>query len=412
MYFKSISLFSLQAEMSEEPEISPIVRCITDIYHPNIDLYSCLGSMNICLNLFDEWLPDFGLQDVVQGLLFLLHNPEPGDALLDGFDPENYEENVAKHKEGLEIEDWEWGKHRDVKPLPEHVESSDVMAVRVEGLLEKLQEEDATADENDVTAGACAMNESANLNFDSATCVDNADGGATTTSENTSADDEATLSDSTNGVTVSDSTKEMVVSDSVNGMTVSESVNTVTVSDSTNEVTVSNSTNVNNDTDFTNTATNSPDTEQSLPEVNNDIVTDNPDKEAEDDRTSTDSGVDCDTVGTAAGTNDEITPAYRWWNYCQMTMWKKLKRNPIFCTCKSYDSKRDINDNNIVLLNAVELNVKDNYTCESFVTSDLDNRTSQQTLDTTSNWHYQSQRYTEYQVLTEQTLKTLVVFRG
>ena len=214
------------------------------------------------------------------------------------------------------------------------------MAARVEGLLEKLQEEDVTADENDVTAGACAMNESANLNFDSAACVDNADRGATTTPENTSVDDETTLSDSTNGVTVWDSTKEMVVSDSVNEITFSESVNTVTVSDSTNEVTVSNSTNVNIDTDFTNTATNSPDTEQSLPEVNNDIVTDNPDKEAEDDRTSTDSGVDCDTVDTAAGTNDAVeslndshrglTRAYRRSKSLPNDYEKELKRNPIF----------------------------------------------------------------------------------
>ena len=103
MYFTSISLFLLQAEMSEEPEIAPTVRCITDIYHPNIDRYSCLGTTNVCLNLFDEWQPDFGLQDVVQGLLFLLHNPAPGHALLDGFDPEKYEKNVAKNKEGLEI---------------------------------------------------------------------------------------------------------------------------------------------------------------------------------------------------------------------------------------------------------------------------------------------------------------------
>ena len=65
-------------------------------------------------------------------------------------------------------------------------------------------------------------------------------------------------------------------------------------------MTVSNSANANNDADFTNTATDSPGTEQSLP------VTDNPDKEAEDDRTSTDSGVDCDTVDTAAGTNDVV----------------------------------------------------------------------------------------------------------
>ena len=405
--------------MSEEPEMAPIVRCTTDIYHPNIDRYSVSGSTNVCLNLFDEWQPDFGLQDVVQGLLFLLHNPEPGDALLGGFDPENYEENVAKHKAGLEIEDCDVGEYEDVKALPENVESTDVMAARVEGLLEKLQEEDATADEDDVTAGACAMNESANLNFDSAACVDNADGGATTTPENTREDNEATDSDPTNEVTVSDTTREMVVSDSVNEVTVSESANTFTVSDSTNEVTVSNSTNVNNDADFANTVTDSPGTEQSLPEINNDLMTDNPDKEAEDDRTSTDSGVDCDTVDAAAGTNDVVVEslneschglnrAYRRSKSLPNDYEKELKGNPIFCTCKSYDSTRDINDNNIVLVNAVELNIKDNYTCESLVIGDVDNdnRTSQQTLDATSDGHDQSQNYTECQALAEQTLKT------
>ena len=154
--------------------------------------------MNVCFNLFDEWQPDFGLQDVVQGLLFLLHNPEPEDPILGGFHLGNYEENVAKQKAGLEIEKCGVGEHAGVKALPEHVESTDVMAARVECLLEKLQEEDATADENDVTAAACAMNESANLNFDSVVCVDNADRGATTTPENTRVDNEVTVSDSTN----------------------------------------------------------------------------------------------------------------------------------------------------------------------------------------------------------------------
>ena len=413
--------------MSEEPEIAPTVRCISDIYHPNIDRYSCFECTNVCLNLFDdEWQPDFGLQDVVQGLLFLLHNPEPGHALLGGFDPENYDENVAKHKAGLlEIEDCDVSGLEDMKALPEHVESTDVMASRVEGLLEKLQEEDATADENDVTVGACAMKESANLNFDSAACVDNENGGATTTSENTNADDEATLSDSTNGVTasdstnevtVSDSTKEMVVSDTVNELIIPESSNEVAISESTNEVTVSNPVNANNDADFSNTVTNSAGTEQSLPKVNHDIVTDNPDKEAEDDQTSTDSVVDCDSVDTATGTNHVVeslndshrglTHAYRRSKSLPNDYEKELKGNPIFCTCQSYDSTRDINDNNIVLLNAVELNIKENYTCKSLVTSDLDNRTSQQTPDTTLNGHYQSQRYTGCQVLTEQTLKT------
>ena len=396
MHFKSIFLFLLKAEMSEEPERAPIVRCTTDIYHPNIYRYSASGSTNVCFNLFDEWQPDFGLQDVVQGLLFLLHNPEPEDPMLIGFHLGNYVENVAKQKAGLEIEDCYMGEHEGVKALPEHVESTDVMAARVEGLLEKLQEEDATAEEDDVTVGACAMKESANLNFDSAACVDHADGGATTTFENTSADDEATVSDSTNEVTVSDSNKEMVVSDSVNEVPVSESTNEVTNSDATNEVTVSNSADVNNDADSANTPTESPGTDRPFPEMNKDTVTDNPDKEAEDDRNSIASSVDCD-MNTAAGTNDVVeslndshrglTHAYRRSKSLPNAYEKELKGNPMFCSSQSHNSTTDINDNNIVLLNAVELNMKGNDTCENSRKRDLDNRTSQQALNRIRNGH-------------------------
>ena len=85
---------------------------------------------------------------------------------------------------------------------------------------------------------------------------------------------------------------------------------------------------------------------------------------------------------------------------------KELKGNPVCCSCQSYDSTRDINDNNVVLFNAVVLNMKDKDTCEISVNGDLESRTSQRALNRTTNEHYTSQRSSECRTLTEQTLKT------
>ena len=100
-----ISISSLQVELpAEYPSAPPIVTCLTTIYHPNIDPTS--PEQNVCLNLldYDEWTSyDFGLEDVVQGLLFLLYNPEledPNSPYFDGYEVDDWEEDVKNAMEG------------------------------------------------------------------------------------------------------------------------------------------------------------------------------------------------------------------------------------------------------------------------------------------------------------------------
>ena len=71
------------------------MTCLTNIYHPNIDPTDC--DDNVCLNIFNEWLPCYGLQDCIQGLLFLLHNPNLTDPLSPYFDAFYDEEEFAKN---------------------------------------------------------------------------------------------------------------------------------------------------------------------------------------------------------------------------------------------------------------------------------------------------------------------------
>lgn len=90
------------------PTSPPVVRCQTHIYHPNIDSYdSCEGE--VCLNLLDElWTSEMSLEDVVQGLLFLLHEPnldDPLSSLFDGSeDEEEFKERVRQSLRGEEVD--------------------------------------------------------------------------------------------------------------------------------------------------------------------------------------------------------------------------------------------------------------------------------------------------------------------
>ncbi|XP_042907120.1 nedd8-conjugating enzyme UbcE2M-like isoform X2 [Parasteatoda tepidariorum] len=53
------------------------VRCMTDIYHPNIDTEG-----NVCLNILrEDWNPILDLNAIVFGLLHLLLDPNPDDPL-------------------------------------------------------------------------------------------------------------------------------------------------------------------------------------------------------------------------------------------------------------------------------------------------------------------------------------------
>eukprot|EP00795_Rhopilema_esculentum_P002532 gene2532-727_t len=84
------------------PTICPDIRCLTHIYHPNID-----ESGEICLSLFEDWSPEYNcLMHCVYGLLFLLKNPNLDDPLSPYFCPEDanclesFHENVRKSLEG------------------------------------------------------------------------------------------------------------------------------------------------------------------------------------------------------------------------------------------------------------------------------------------------------------------------
>lgn len=75
--------FEFEIRVQDYPQKAPTVTCSTQIYHPNID-----ENGEICLNLFSEWAETNTLEDCIQGLLFLLYNPNLDDPLSPWFDPE------------------------------------------------------------------------------------------------------------------------------------------------------------------------------------------------------------------------------------------------------------------------------------------------------------------------------------
>ena len=97
--------FDFQVTLQNYPKDAPNVTCVTQIYHPNID-----ENGEICLNLFNEWVETNNLEDCVQGLLFLLYNPNLEDPLSPLFDPEQdndydtFAQNVRQSLEGGVVE--------------------------------------------------------------------------------------------------------------------------------------------------------------------------------------------------------------------------------------------------------------------------------------------------------------------
>ena len=90
----------------------PYVDCRTPILHPNIG-YNQDG-FDVCLTLLDEWEADFGVDDIIQGLLFLFYEPNWDDpftrypAVLYDEVGLSYTEIIQKTLLGLDVDELDW----------------------------------------------------------------------------------------------------------------------------------------------------------------------------------------------------------------------------------------------------------------------------------------------------------------
>ncbi|VDP59241.1 unnamed protein product [Schistosoma mattheei] len=62
---------------------TPVVRCMSHIYHPNIEDYDIGGA--VCLNLLQNWNIGMGLKAIINGLLFLFYEPNEQDPINEHF---------------------------------------------------------------------------------------------------------------------------------------------------------------------------------------------------------------------------------------------------------------------------------------------------------------------------------------
>ena len=101
------------------PDNAPSVYCKTKIYHPNINTID--GDGKICLNMLEDdcWAPSMALEDVVQGILFLMYNPNLGDPLCvlvsHCMDEEEFAANVSQSLDGGLIEDYHFKRNRVIR---------------------------------------------------------------------------------------------------------------------------------------------------------------------------------------------------------------------------------------------------------------------------------------------------------
>ena len=87
------------------PELAPEIQCLTDIYHPNIEIQANGG--DVCISLVDDWTPSNTIEDIIMGLLFLLYNPNISDPL-SGMIPrdmpqEDFKNNQVKIMQGEKV---------------------------------------------------------------------------------------------------------------------------------------------------------------------------------------------------------------------------------------------------------------------------------------------------------------------
>ena len=93
------------------PDCQPIVSCLTRVYHPNIDTTYRNCHNNVCVSVLNEWDggPTSTFEDLLQGLMFLFHSPNPEDPLTSNVssDHEEFTVNVRISIEGGLIEDFD-----------------------------------------------------------------------------------------------------------------------------------------------------------------------------------------------------------------------------------------------------------------------------------------------------------------
>ncbi|RHY28588.1 hypothetical protein DYB32_005857 [Aphanomyces invadans] len=82
------------------------VRCMTKIYHPNIDLDG-----NVCLNILrEDWKPVLDINAVIYGLIYLFYEPNPDDPLnreaaeMFRSDPRRFQDVVGRSLRGQYVQ--------------------------------------------------------------------------------------------------------------------------------------------------------------------------------------------------------------------------------------------------------------------------------------------------------------------
>jgi ubiquitin-conjugating enzyme E2 M len=76
-WYRGISLRFAFAVPLTYPYRPPQVRCLNPVWHPNLDEHGA-----VCLNILrEDWKPVFTLSSVIHGLVLLLLEPSPEDAL-------------------------------------------------------------------------------------------------------------------------------------------------------------------------------------------------------------------------------------------------------------------------------------------------------------------------------------------
>ena len=101
--FYKDGIFVFDVILDGYPDAAPNVWFSSQIFHPNIG--DGFEDREICLNLLSEDWSENDLEDVVHGVLFLVKNPNPDDAMnpYTASEDENFEVLVRQSLEGGEV---------------------------------------------------------------------------------------------------------------------------------------------------------------------------------------------------------------------------------------------------------------------------------------------------------------------